>query len=398
MGKWLKRLGLLLFVLAIGAGFYFAMREQPVTVDLAEIKTGPMSVTIEEEGVARVRDIYTVSSPIAGHLDRTKLEEGEAVIANKTIIASIHPPDPPFLDERTKAELEAAAEAAKSAVALAQVEHTRAQMALELIQSEYDRASKLAKTNVISESTLERTYSDMNIQRAQVESTQAVIRLRKAELTSAEARLQQPADIGASSSDNGCCVNLTSPIDGVVLKVVARSEQAVTSGMPITEIGDPANLEIVVDLLSSDAPKIKTGSKAIVTNWGGETELGATVRRIDPAAFTKISSLGIDEQRVNAILDLESVPPDLGHGYRVLTRLIVWSQNNVLQIPIGALFRSEGSWATFVVTDGRAILRKLSIGQMNQQSAQILEGLQEGESTILYPNDLLEDGSLVIPR
>ncbi len=399
MGIWFKRLGLVLFFAAMGGAIYLALREQPIQVDIAQAKIKPMRVTINEEGVARVRDIYTISSPISGHLDRTTLDEGEAVIANKTIIASIHPLDPPFLDERTEAELKAAVEAAKSAIMSAKAEHTHVQMAMEQAQSDYRRALELSKTNVISESKLEQTYSALKLHEALLESREAFIRLRQAELVSAQARLRQPSDNSTPNpSDTECCMHLVSPIDGVVLKVLARSEQAVAPGVPITEVGDPRNLEIAVDLLSSDAPKLRNGAKVEISDWGGENTLTARIRRIDPAAVTKISSLGIEEQRVDVILDLETVPEQLGHGYRVLAKLEIWSGDTVLQVPIGALFRANGSWAVFVLQDGRAVMRTLTIDHMSDQSAEVLDGLSENEKVVLYPNDLLEDGSLIQPR
>jgi HlyD family secretion protein len=398
MNRWIFRLGLIGLALAILAGFYLAMREKPILVDTAMVKRGEMQVTIKEEGITQVKDVYTVSAPIAGHLDRTTLEEGASVAAHQTVVARIHPPEPPFLDERTLAEYTAAAEAARSAVALAEVEHARAEKSLDLARSEYNRASQLAKTNVVSERALEQAYNDLQLQEAQVASTEAVISLRKAELASALARLRQPRDINAAASGVDCCIELTSPVDGVILKVLARSEQAVAQGAPIIEIGDPTKLEIVVDLQSSDAPRVQPGSRAIISDWGGDTDLSATVRRIDPAAFTQVSSLGIEEQRVNVILDLDTVRPELGHGYRVLASLVVWSADDVLQIPIGALFRSGGEWAAFAVSDGRAELRRIEIGRINDEFAQITGGLDEGDTVILYPNDVLQDGSLVEPR
>jgi len=399
MGIWFRRLGLALLFAAIGGAIYLALREQPIQVDIAHVEIGPMRVTINEEGIARVRDIYTISSPITGHLDRIKLDEGEAVIANQTIIASIHPLDPPFLDERTEAELKAAVEAAKSAISSAKAEHTHVQMALEQAESDYRRALELSKTNVISESKLERTYNDLKLHKALLESREAFIRLRQAELVSAQARLRQPGDNSTPNPiDDNCCLHLVSPIDGVVLKVLARSEQAVAPGVPITEVGDPQDLEIAVDLLSSDAPKLKNGSKVEISDWGGKNTLTASIRRIDPAAVTKISSLGIEEQRVDVILDLETVPEQLGHGYHVLAKLEIWSGDAVLQVPIGALFRANGNWAVFVLQDDKAIMRTLTIDHMSDQSAEVLEGLSENEKVVLYPSDLLEDGSLIQQR
>ncbi|KAB7614430.1 HlyD family efflux transporter periplasmic adaptor subunit [Amylibacter sp. SFDW26] len=398
MDIWAKRIGVILIVAVIAAGFYLAFREKPILVDIAKVEIGPMQVTIDEEGVARVRDTYIVSSPISGHLDRTKLEEGEPVIANETIIASIHPLDPPFLDKRTEAELEAALEAAKSAFTLAKVERAQAQTALEQAESDYRRTLELSKTNVVSESKLERAYSELKLQQAQVESRDAVIRLRQAEIISAEIRLQQPNSVSMVPRDKGCCVHLISPIDGVVLKVLARSEQAVTPGTSITEVGDPQNIEIAVDLLSSDTPRLKMGSKVEISDWGGDNVLEARIRRINPAAFTKVSSLGIEEQRVDVILDLKTVPKSIGHGYRVLAKLEVWSTESALQVPVGALFRSNGDWAVFTVDDGVARLQTLKLGHINNQMAEVYEGLASGQEVVLYPSDLLEDGRLISIR
>lgn len=395
MGIWIKRIVYLALAAAIAAGFYLALREKPILVDVSPVMAGPMTVTIDEEGVTRVRDIYVVSSPIAGHLDRTTLEEGEMVLANQTIIASIHPLDPPFLDDRTRRELTAAVQAAEAAIALAEAEKTRARTALDLATSEYDRAATLAKTNTVSESQLERAWNELQLQKAQLASTEAGIRLRQSELASAQARLMQPGEISGQSSGETCCVSLSSPVDGVILKVLARSEQAVSPGSQIAEIGDPGDMEVLVDVLSSDAARIQPDSKVIITDWGQDTDLPATVRRIDPAAFTKVSSLGIEEQRVNIVLDLEEVPPQLGHGYRILAQIAIWSAEEVRQLPIGALFRADGNWSVFVVENDRAILRTVEVGHMNAENVQILEGVSEGDQVILYPNDQMEDGRLI---
>ncbi|MCG6858504.1 MAG: HlyD family efflux transporter periplasmic adaptor subunit [Salaquimonas sp.] len=382
----------------VGWGIYVALRVKPVLVDTATASRGPMEVTINEEGVTKVRNVYTVSSPIAGHLERVTLEEGDPVKANKTVIASIRPLDPPFLDKRTRAELTAAVEAARSAVTLAEAELESAQTAVNFARSEYQRMTRLADQKFASMSALEKASNEVRLKEAQVSSAQANIQLRKAELASAEAKLSQPSEISGEGKVQNCCVHLTAPVDGVVLEVLVRSEQAVTSGTKIAEIGDPHDLEIEVDLLSKDAVRLKPGSKAEITDWGGEGNFTATIRRIDPAAFTKVSALGIEEQRVNAILDPDTVPKGLGHAYRVFTRLVVWSSDDVLSVPIGALFRTGGDWTVFVVENGVARQRTIEIGQMNADRAQVVSGLTEGDTVILYPSDLLEDGSPVETR
>ncbi|MEO4040830.1 HlyD family efflux transporter periplasmic adaptor subunit [Hoeflea sp. CAU 1731] len=395
MRVWFKRLGILLIAIAVIGGFYLAFHERPVPVDAAMVERGYMEVTIVEEGVTRVKDVYAVSSPIAGYLDRPTLDEGEPVEADSTVIASIHPQEPPFLDDRTRAELRAAAEAARTAIALAEVEKKRAETAYNLAQSNYRRAEQLAKSKTISTSQLEHSFSEMELQRAQVESSDAAIRLRKAELESALARLKQPSNIDEAEEPENCCVNITAPIDGVVLQILTRSEQAVIPGTQIAEIGDPANLEIVVDLLSSDAARIRPGASVRITDWGGEEAIEGTVKTVEPAAFTKISSLGIEEQRVNIIIDIDTVPENLGHGYRILAHLRVWEREDVLTVPIAAIFRSGGSWSVFVIDDDQAKLETVELGRMNDTVAEVLGGLEAGEMVVLYPSDVLEDGKLV---
>ncbi|MGE0232327.1 MAG: efflux RND transporter periplasmic adaptor subunit, partial [Flavobacteriaceae bacterium] len=260
--KWI--IGIAVIVLIAG-GFWLALRQQPVLADLAEAVTGPMTVTINQEGRTRVREIYTVSSPIAGHLSRTTLDVGDRVEANETIVASIHPLDPPLIDRRAQAELRAAVEAARSAVVLAQAERERAKAALDLAAGDLERAESLSRTSVISQRALEKAVADRTLAEAQLRSAEATIKVREAELESAEARLLQPSDVSKDASSD-CCVNLTSPSDGVVLEVLTKSEQAVTAGARIATIGDPSDLEIVVDLLSSDAVRIRPGMKAQITD------------------------------------------------------------------------------------------------------------------------------------
>lgn len=399
MGVWLKRLGLVALVAAVVAGFYYALREKPALVDVGTVERGPMTVSILQEGMARVRNVYTVSSPIAGNLSRTTLEEGDKVEANRTVVASIRPLPPPLIDRRTQAELVAAREAARAAVAIAEVEEQRARTAFDLAKTEYERAQRLASTGIVPEQTLQKASSEFALQQAQVKAAEATIRLRRAELASAEARLMQT---GEARQDNrveeDCCVEVTAPIDGVVLAVFAESEQAVTAGAKIAEIGDPADIEIVADLLSTDAVRIEPGTKATITDWGGGRPIPATVRRIDPAAFTKVSALGIEEQRVNVVLDLDEPEHRLGHNYRVFVEVAVWRSDDAVQVPLSALFRVGRQWNVFRVEGDRVSQVPVSVGQMNSSRAELLEGLEPGATVVTHPSDTLEDGSLVEPR
>jgi HlyD family secretion protein len=392
-GVWIKRGAMAAAAVLVIAGFGWALRDRPVLIDAAKVAEAPMRVTIREEGVTRVREVYTVSAPIAGHLTRTVLKEGDKVEAGKTVFASIRPLDPPLLDRRTEAELLATRDAARSAVGIAEIELKRAQTDLKLAEEDLDRAQKLHRSSIISESTLQRIANDVEMHNAAVEAAQATIGFRRAELASAEARLLQPEP--SDPSGESCCVNLVAPVDGTVLSVLARSEQAVLAGMRIGEIGDTRDLEIVVDLLSSDAVRIGPGTTAIISDWGGERTLGAVVRRVDPAAFTKVSALGIEEQRVNAVLDLTEHDSRLGHGYRVFAEMAVWECENCLQVPISALFRNGNKWNVFVVADGRLRQAEVEIGRMNDEVAQVLGGLTGGDAVVVHPGDTLENGSRV---
>ena len=383
---------------AIGGAFYVAFGETPILVDLATVETAPMQVTVKEDGVTRIRNVYAVSSPIAGNLDRIPFSVGDPIGAGERI-AQIHPLDPPFLDARTRTELMAGIDAARSSVAVAEVELVRARTARNLVRASHERAMKLAATNFISQSELERLVGEVDLAEAQVTSAEAMIALRRAELASAEARLAQPGQTRITAANGQCCVEIVSPIAGTILALNAKSEQAVSVGQMIAEVGNPSDLEITADLLSADAVKVRTGSPALITGWGGTEDLQARVERIEPSAFTKVSALGISEQRVNAIIALTAPPPeDLGHGFRVIVNLITWSSDAVLQVPVSALYRDGGDWAVFRIEGGRARVARVEIGHMTDRHAEILTGLADGDRVVLYPGDALADGSLIGDR
>ena len=394
----LKSLAGLVAAAAIGGALYVAFRERPILVDLAPATRAPLQVTVKEDGITRIRNVYAVSSPIAGYLDRIEFSVGDPIGAGESI-AGIHPLDPPFLDTRTRTELMAGIDAARSSVAVAEVELVRARTARDLARASHNRAIKLAATNIVSPSELERLGGELELADAQVRSAEAMIALRRAELASAEARLVQPGQAPTPAANGECCVEIVSPIDGIILSLNAKSEQAAAVGQLIAEIGDRSDLEIMVDLLSADAVKVHPDSTVLITDWGGAETLQAVVERIEPSAFTKVSALGIAEQRVNAIIALKGPPPkDLGHGFRVIANLITWSSDAALQIPVSALYRDGGDWAVFRMEDDRAKVVQVEIGHMTDRRAEILSGLKEGDQVILYPGDALEDGSLIADR
>jgi HlyD family secretion protein len=397
--KWIKRaIGLVVLALIVAAAVY-ALMPQPVPVDVATVDRGPLDVTIDEEGIARIRDVFRVSAPVAGRVERLPVEIGEQVFENTTAVAAIHPADPPFLDVRSRRELEAAVEAARAAVTLAKAQLNAAQANERLMESDLERAQRLAKAGTISARALEKAIADVDTAKAQVAEAEAALNLRDSELSSAEARLIEPNQLEGGGRDS-CCLTLRAPVNGTVLKLLTESEQVVAAGQGLLEIGNPRDLEIIVHLLSSDAVNVRAGGSATIDGWGGPT-LTAKVRRIDPAAYTKVSALGIEEQRVDAILDI--VDPEekwqrLGHEFRVMVHISVWQGDDVLQVPLGALFRTGADWTVFKIVDGKAVATRVVLDHRNTQVAEVVEGLGAGDVVVLHPSDRVVDGVAVEER
>lgn len=394
---WLTRILVVLVFVAIGAGFYFALRPKPVDVDLATVERGSMEVTIDEEGVARIRDIFRVSTPIGGRVERLPVHVGDQVVADKTIVAAIHPAAPAFHDARTRRELQAAADAAKAAVALAQAQVESADTNVRLMRSELERARELAERATISVSAFEKATADLETAEARVKEMHAALALRQSELASAEARLIEP---GVTEIEENCCVTVLAPANGTVLSLLSESEQVVLPGGPLLEIGDPDNLEIIVHLLSSDAVNVAPGATVRIDGWGGP-DLTAKVRRVDPAAYTKVSALGIEEQRVDAVLDIVD-PPDvwhrLGHEFRVMVHIPTWQSDDALLLPLGALFRHGDTWHVYKVVNGKAVLSPIEIGHRNTHVAAVTGGLAAGDVVVLHPSDRVVPGVAVEAR
>lgn len=400
-GTWIKRTLIGAIALAIIGAFIYALSPKPVLVDTALVNRGALKVTVDEEGETRIREIYVVSSPLDGRVLRSPREVGDVVVKDKTLLAIIEPGDPSFLDIRTRRELEAVVAAAEASVILTESEIDRAESELEFAQSDLKRARSLAQRGTISERTLEKAALDVQTRQASLAQARANLTLRHRQLDSAKARLIGPEQKKDKAKDGSCCVEVHAPVDGRVLRIDKESEQIVKAGEPLLRIGDPKDLEIVVDLLSTDAVKVKAGADARIEGWGGPKPLIAKVRRVDPAGFTKVSALGIEEQRVNTILDLTSARedlPTLGHDFRVFVRITVWSAKDVLKVPLGALFRQGNEWAVFRVVDGTALLTPVKIGQRNAHMAEIINGLETGARVILHPSDRVSGGTSVEER
>lgn len=391
-----------LIVVLIVGGFIYALSPSPVPVDTAVIGRGDLRVTVDEEGKTRIKDVFVVSAPTSGRVLRSPLEEGDVVERGKTTVAAIEPSPPPFLDLRTRRELQAQIEAARAAVELAKAEVKQAEAELEFARSDLERARLLATKKVVSDRALEKAKIDVETRRAAVARSNANQLLRERELESAIARLTGPDEQNIGSHAADCCVAVRSPVSGRVLKVLKESEQIVAEGTPLLEIGDPEKLEIVVELLSADAVRVPIGATATVGAWGGN-DLVAKVARIEPAGFTKVSALGIEEQRVRVILDFEpeaigEATQRLGHDFRVFVRIVTEEQKDTLVVPLGALFRQKDVWATYVVEGGVAKLRRLELGHRNSIHAAVIKGLEEGERIVLHPSDRVADGVSVVER
>ncbi|MGI9463450.1 MAG: efflux RND transporter periplasmic adaptor subunit, partial [Aestuariivirgaceae bacterium] len=311
------------------------------------------------------------------------------------------PTSPTFLDVRSRRELQAVVAAASAAVALASAEVQKATSELKFAEKDLERANALSKTSVISEKAQEQAVLDVDSKKALLAIAEATLELRRQELNRARARLIGPQSPDMVSDIGGCCIEVRAPVSGQVLKVVAESEQVVSSGALLAEIGNPHDLEIVVELLSSAAVKISLGAVATIENWGGQNDLSARVTKIEPTGFTKVSALGVEEQRVNVLLELTDPPGDwaaLGHEFRVFVKIAQWQSDDVLRTPLSALFRNGNDWAVFKLVEGRAQLASISIDHRNSDTAEVIGGLAEGDEVILYPSDRVEDDVRVIRR
>ncbi len=372
----------------------WAFTPRAVDVDVVVAERGPMTVSVREEGETRIHDVFEISAPVAGTLERISLEAGDCVYEGETLVAVIEPSPAPMLDSRSEAQLRAAVEAARAAVEAAAAERDRVRAELKRAVGDANRARALAPDGAISAQALERAEAEEATLKAAERAAEAALAMRRQELAAARAALR-PSEAGEGSE----LVDVMAPIDGVLLRRLRQSEGPVAQGTPLVEVGDPLEIEIVADLLSEDAVRMSSGDKVIISDWGGPA-LRGEVRRVEPFAFTKVSALGIEEQRVNVVIDL--LPGQqigrLGHGYRVEVAVEIWSAEDVLAIPMTALFKQDRNWSVYRIENGRARLRPVRVGQMNGQRAQIIDGLEEGDRLVEHPSSRIEDGVKVRAR
>ncbi|QDH70238.1 efflux RND transporter periplasmic adaptor subunit [Marilutibacter alkalisoli] len=380
-------------------------------VDLATVTTGELQVTVDEEGETRVRERYMVSAPVAGEIRRIELEPGDAVEAGRTVVARLRPSAPVPLDMRVRAEAEAAIPAAEAALARAEAERARAATVATRAQQQYERLHALQDSGAIARDAIDAQEAEAKAARDALLSAGHSVDQARHELAAVRARLihqstvteeaaaQEPEN--ASSARGGTDLLVYAPADGVVLRRLRESRGVVQAGADLLEIGDARRLEIVSDLLSSEAVRVSPGDAVLIEQWGGSDTLRGRVRRIEPAGFLKVSALGVEEQRVNVISDFEDpveAREALGDAYRVEVRIVVWHKAEATRLPVGSLFREDGDWAVFVADAGRARLRKVAVGARNSREAEVLDGLDAGERVVLYPADDLRDGARIRPR
>jgi len=363
------------------------LRPTPTKVDVAKARRGPMRVTVDGEGKTRVRDRYVVATPVAGRLRRITLRRGDEV-ADGQVIAQIDPLPLAPLDPRQRAEAVGRVNAAEDAKREIDRMVERNKATYEQARRDLERSTILSRSGDISRQELEQAQTTVATSLREYEAARS-----KADSAAHEVEVARAALLAANQSQNQpSAVKIQAPTRGSVLRVIEESERVVSAGAPLVELSNPSNLEVVIELLSTDAVKVTPGALVLIEDWGGPDALDARVRLIEPSAFTKISALGIEEQRVNVIADLSEPLSALGDGYRVEGRVVIWQGENVLQVPVSALFRRGDSWSLFVVSNGQARLRDVQIGQRTPFEAEIKGGLEEGSEVITHPSNDLQDG------
>ena len=381
--------------LLVVAALVYGLWPSPLRVQTAEVDRGPLRVTLEEEGRTRVENQYTVHAPGSGYLNRIDLEVGDSVRADQPV-ARLSTMPSSFMDRRTRAEAEARVESARSALEAARQEAEAAKTEAAMAERELDRTERLHESGAATERDLEQARTQAQLARARSEAAAARVGRAENELEAARSALRivhhEPEREGSDS------YAIRSPASGTVLALHRKDAGVVQAGQPLLTVGDPNDLEVVVEVLSSDAVQITPGTPVDLQQWGGPEPLEARVRRVEPKAFTEVSALGVEEQRVQVIADLlhtDQWAGRIGDGYRVDARFILWETEDAVRVPRSALFREDDRWAVFLLEDGRAALRNVEIGRQSGLYGQVLSGLEAGDRVIVHPGDEVEDGARV---
>ena len=380
-------------LLAITVILAVALWPESITVDVDRAVRGPLQVTIDEEGETRVRERFVISAPVAGRVHRIELEPGDPVRRGEVLVR-IAPAPPALLDPRSQAELSAAAQAASAALGAARAEREKTEATLARAKTLLQRQETLATGGAISRDELDAAQTSVKLSEEALHAAEFTVARAQHDLEMARARLQQPRSGGRP-------VEIVSPVNGVTLKRLHESETVVAAGEPLLELGDPGDLEIVADLLSADAVRVPPNARVLIEQWGGPAVLKGRVTRVEPSGFVKVSALGVEEQRVNVRIefaDPSTAALALGEGYRVEIRIVVWEQTDVVKVPVASLFRVGEAWAVFAIDGNRVRSQVVGVGERNAAEAQVLNGLAEGQAVVLYPPDMLKDGSRIVAR
>jgi len=401
LAKWLKRGLWALFALGLVAMIVVAFLPKPVPVDVVQARQGSLRVTVDEDGRTRVMDRYVIGAPLTGNLGRIELDPGDPV-EDGQVMARLVPLARPLMDAQSRVEAEARVASASAQLRQARASVERAEAALEFAQSNAGRMRGLADRGTITDRALEEAELTLRTRREELTSARFGVRVAAHQLEMARAALSRfDGEDGEAEQ-----MEVTSPIEGSVLRVMQESGGVVQAGTPLLELGDPSHLEIAVDVLTSDAVHIEPGDRVVIERWGGDEALEGHVRLVEPSAFTRTSALGVEEQRVNVVIDLDS-PRErwarLGDGYRVETRIVIWEEADVLVAPANAVFRHDDGWAAFRVAGGLAELVPIHLppietGRRNGLSVQVLDGLSDGDRVVAHPSDRVTDGVQVEPR
>lgn len=398
--KWFKRIVLLVVALAVVVGLVLAFQPRPLAVDTALVEKGRYEQSIEEDGKTRVKERYTVSSPLTGMLERIQLHAGDPV-DESTVLATIQPVQPPLIDARSRRELSARLAAAQAARLRADSSVDAAKVAADYAKRELGRTRELRKGGAIAESELDRAELEAQARNKELEAAEFGARVARHEVDMARAALAQASGTRVGHQAPGEIWKIRSPVRGVVLHVLAESAGVVSPGTPLLELADPSALEVVVDVLSTDAVEIQPGDPVAIERWGGPRPLSGRVRLIEPSAKTKLSALGVEEQRVNTVIDLLSPHEQwktLGDGFRVEARIVTFEKDGAVKLPASALFRDKQQWDVYVVDGERARKRAVQITRRSSTEAMVESGVKPGDRVIIYPGDAVKDGIRVKVR
>ncbi len=393
---WRRRLpwiGLVLLVGLIVVGLW----PRAVPVEAGTITRGPLVVTIDEEGMTRVKNRYVISAPVAGQLRRIDWKAGAVVEAGKTVVAVLETSGADFLDARSQAQAEARMRAAEAARDAARAQKDRAMAAAKMFGADLVRLKQLFAQKVLSAQEFDAAQMRASTTQQEERAAEFALKVAEFELQQAQAILSRGASGGVVGSEP---LVITSPVSGRILRVMQESARVVPGGLPLVEVGDPTDLEVRIEVLSRDGVAIRPGARVMLEQWGGAEPLAARVRHVEPSAFTKISALGVEEQRVYVIADFTDPlekRPTLGDNFRVEARIVVWENGAALRAPAGALFQRGGVWQVFVIEAGRSKLRPAKIGRGNGVETEVIDGVGEGAQVVVYPGDKVVDGTRVTP-